>query len=102
MLTLRLHLDDADESNGALRVLPGSQAHGRLSAAEIRKWRAAGPETLCLVPAGGVLLMRPLLLHASGRSAMAGHRRVLHLEYAAFNLPDGLQWEEACIPQLSS
>jgi hypothetical protein len=95
MITLRLHLDDTDETNGALRVVPGSHAHGRLTAAEIQEWRTAQSETLCPVSAGGVLLMRPLLLHASGRSVSPGHRRVLHLEYAAFDLPGGMEWEEA-------
>jgi hypothetical protein len=32
--------------------------------------------------------MRPLLLHASGRSTSQRHHRVLHIEYAAFALPD--------------
>lgn len=94
MLTLRLHLDAADEANGALRVIPGSHASGRLSAAGICEWREMQPEEVCSVKAGGALLMRPLLLHASGRSHSPRHRRVLHLEYAAFDLPAGLQWHE--------
>jgi hypothetical protein len=35
-----------------------------------------------------------LLLHASGRSTTDRHRRILHLEYAGFDLPAGLQWHE--------
>lgn len=95
MLTLRLHLDDADEFNGALRVLPGSHRLGRLSAQRIQQLRVEQPDLLCPVTAGGALLMRPLLLHASGRSTSSRHRRVLHIEYAAFALPDELQWHEA-------
>jgi hypothetical protein len=95
MLTVRLHLDDADESNGALRVLPGSHRAGRLSAPAIQQYRAEQPEFLCTVSAGDAVLMRPLLLHASSRSTSARHRRVLHLEYAAFDLPPGLNWHEA-------
>jgi hypothetical protein len=94
MLTLRLHLDDADEGNGALRVIPGSHREGRLDAVAIEAWRARGPEVLCAAAAGDVLLMRPLLLHASGKSAGARHRRVLHLEYACGALPGGLCWHE--------
>jgi hypothetical protein len=52
-------------------------------------------EVSCAVEAGDALLMRPLLLHASSRSTRATHRRVLHLEYAWFPLPDGLAWHEA-------
>ncbi len=37
MLTVRLHLDDCDETNGALRVIPWSHAFGRLTAEGIRQ-----------------------------------------------------------------
>ena len=95
MLTVRLHLDDADETNGALRVLPGSHRLGRLSAEQIQEQRAQQSDVLCTVVAGDALLMRPLLLHASGRSTNPRHRRVLHIEYAAFALPEELHWHEA-------
>jgi hypothetical protein len=38
--------------------------------------------------------MRPLLLHASSAASAPGHRRVIHIEYAAGNLPGGLAWAE--------
>ncbi len=95
MLTVRLHLDDADEDNGALQVLPASHRNGRLSATDIRAMRERCPEVICSVAAGDALLMRPLLLHASSRSRLPRHRRVLHIEFAAFALPDGLQWYES-------
>ncbi len=96
MLTIRLHLDDADETNGALRVLPGSHRLGRLSPQLIQELRGQGSDVLCRAAAGDALLMRPLLLHASGRSTSMRDRRVLHIEYAAFGLPDGLEWNEVC------
>lgn len=95
MLTLRLHLDDSNETNGALRVLPGSHRLGRLSAEQIQALRSEQSDFLCAVSAGDALLMRPLLLHASSRSTSSGHRRVLHIEYAAFTLPSELHWHEA-------
>jgi hypothetical protein len=94
MLTIRLHLDDADDTNGALRVLPGSHRLGRLSSESIQRLRADQSDFLCAVPAGGAMLMRPLLLHASGRSTSTRHRRVVHIEYAGFALPPELQWHE--------
>lgn len=94
MLTVRLHLDDAGETNGALRVLPGTHRMGRLSSERIQELRRAQPDFLCAAAAGDVLLMRPLLLHASGRSTEDRHRRVLHIEYAAFDLPPELSWQE--------
>jgi hypothetical protein len=95
MLTIRLHLDDADESNGALRVLPSTHRLGRLSSRQIQELREKQPEHLCSLSAGDALLMRPLLLHASGRSIRARRRRVLRIEYAAFALPPPLEWNEA-------
>jgi hypothetical protein len=94
MLTIRIHLDDTDETNGALKVLPASHAQGRLSAEDIQRWRQGTPEHLCTAHAGDALLMRPLLLHASGRSTSDRQRRILHIEYAGYDLPAGMQWAE--------
>jgi ectoine hydroxylase-related dioxygenase (phytanoyl-CoA dioxygenase family) len=98
MLAVRLHLDDCGPANGPLRVLPGSHTAGVLAAADIARWREATPEVVCTVGRGGVVLMRPLLLHASSAAAAAARRRVLHLEYAAPTLPGGLEWWDAVPP----
>ncbi len=95
MLTIRVHFDDADETNGALRVLPGSHRFGRLTPAAVQTARTQIPEFLCAAKVGDAVIMRPLILHASGRSTSPRHRRVLHIEYAAFALPGGLEWHEA-------
>ena len=94
MLTVRLHLDDCDETNGPLLVLPGSHLGGRLAASEIQQRRTQAASVPCPVPSGGALLMRPLLLHASSASQSPRHRRVIHLEYAAEPLLGGLQWHQ--------
>ena len=60
MVTVRLHLDDCDEGNGPLQVLAGSHQEGVLTPAAIDAWRARVEPSVCCVPAGGVLLMRPL------------------------------------------
>ena len=92
MLAARIHLDDCDETNGALRVLRGTHRLGRLSSERIQQLRKEHKDVVCHASAGDVMLMRPLLLHASGKSKGMGHRRVLHIEYAGFELPDGLRW----------
>jgi hypothetical protein len=92
MVTMRLHLDACHEANGPLRVLPGSHCKGRLDAAAIVEWRTRGVEESCLLPSGGVLLMKPLLLHASSPAQTPQHRRVIHIEWACEELPDSLQW----------
>ena len=94
MLTLRLHLDDCDDSNGALRVLPGSHRRGKLDAKAIEEWKARGRVEQCVARAGDALLLRPLLLHASSSADSPKHRRVIHLEFAADDLPDGLAWAQ--------
>ena len=94
MLTLRLHLDDCDANNGALRVLPGSHRHGKLAPEEIAKQRVHIAEHVCEARAGDALLMRPLLLHASSPAKKPRRRRVVHIEFASENLPNGLEWFE--------
>ncbi|HZR35878.1 MAG TPA: phytanoyl-CoA dioxygenase family protein [Nevskia sp.] len=91
MLAVRVHLDDSNAANGALRLIPRSHRNGRLDDAGIEHWKA-GPVLRCDVKAGGLLLMRPLTLHASSAGAAPLHRRVVHLEFAAGNLPEGLDW----------
>lgn len=89
MLTLRFHLDDADEANGALKVVSGSHKR-RLSSSEIQKM--AKPATLCRAAKGDCLLMRPLLVHSSSAGTRPARRRVIHFEMSADDLPDGLNW----------
>jgi len=98
MVTLRLHLDDCDESNGALRVIPNSHQLGRLNAARITEVRSQHAETACAARLGDALLMRPLLLHASSEALAPAHRRVIHLEYATCSLAEGLEWAEVLGP----
>jgi hypothetical protein len=94
MITARVQLDECAADNGALRIIPGSHQHGELSADEITTWVNQQLPVVCEVPRGGVLLMRPLLLHASSPARVPSHRRVLHTEYAAGELPNGLKWFE--------
>ena len=91
-VTVRLHLDDCDATNGALKVVLGSHRQGVLPAETIAA--QTDMATVCAVPAGGALLLKPLLLHASGRSSSARPRRVIHLEFSAEELPAGLAWRE--------
>ncbi len=92
ILTIRLHLDDCDASNGALKVLPGSHLCRHLTSDSIERKAATGCDVICEVPAGAAVLMRPLTLHSSSPMERPGHRRVIHLEFAAFELPSPLEW----------
>ncbi|SDK26072.1 Predicted DNA-binding transcriptional regulator YafY, contains an HTH and WYL domains [Catalinimonas alkaloidigena] len=94
IFTVRIHIDDANEANGALKVIPGSHQK-RLSDTEIRQLSEQYESPfLCEVAAGGIHLMRPLLLHASSKTSNQKRRRVIHLEFSSQELPKGLEWVE--------
>ncbi len=93
MLSVRLHWDDCDQSNGALRVVAGSHQQGKLSASEITQWFKVRDETVVPVPPGGAMVFRPLLIHASSPAQSPSHRRVVHLEFASRELPFDLRWK---------
>lgn len=91
ILAIRLHLDASETDNGPLRVIPGSHERDKLSAEQVAAYPKAG-SVVCTVPRGGALLMRPLLLHASSACSVPKPRRVIHLEFSADELPQGLSW----------
>lgn len=82
VVALRVHLDDNNSDNGPLKVLPDTHRLGRLAEARIAELAQSTPAVECLVPAGGIVALRPLTVHASSKSTSAVPRRVLHLEYA--------------------
>lgn len=82
VLAIRVHLDNSTKDNGPLRVLPGTHKSGVLSDDEIYDLANKTAPFECHVNAGGALLMRPLLVHASSKSKPNASRRVLHIEYA--------------------
>jgi len=93
MLAVRIHLDDCSADNGPLRVIPGSHRHGCLSDRQIQEWPKSGAVT-CIASQGHAILMRPLLLHTSSPATVPSSRRVIHLEFAADELPNGVEWKD--------
>jgi len=94
MVALRVHLDECDETNGALRVLPTGHSDGLLSVDEVAALRKRVDDVTCTCATGDVLAMRPLLPHASSAATSPKHRRVIHLEFARNPLPAPLEWYE--------
>lgn len=82
VVALRLHFDDSNLDNGPLRVIPGSHCEGVLSDEQVEKIVDKGESVTCLVEQSGVIVMRPLIIHASSKSQSDRPRRVLHIEYA--------------------
>ncbi len=92
VVALRLHVDDSREDNGPLRVLPGTHTLGVLTEADTERLVREIPAVDCLVPSGGVVAMRPLILHASSKAEADHPRRVLHIEYVdSLEVDDGLR-----------
>ena len=92
VLALRISLDASTGDNGPLRVIPGSHQAGVLSDDEILDLARTRENVEALVPRGGVLAMRPLLVHSSSKARGAEPRRVLHIEYAdTLDLEPGLR-----------
>jgi ectoine hydroxylase-related dioxygenase (phytanoyl-CoA dioxygenase family) len=85
VVALRVSFDDSTIENGALRVLPGTHRLGVLSDEGVHELATRSVPVDCVVPKGGILMMRPLLIHASSKSHSEIPRRVLHIEYAASN-----------------
>jgi hypothetical protein len=83
MVAVRVHLEANTECNAPLLVVPGSHASEAVD----------GPRVACLVDRGGALVMRPLLLHASGKLE-SGERRVLHILFGPRHLPSPVEWAQ--------
>lgn len=92
VLALRIHLDDSTEKNGPLRVLPGSHNRGVLTDDEVQRLTTEISPVDCLVSCGGVIAMKPLIVHSSSKLQVEANRRVLHIEYAASAaIADGME-----------
>lgn len=93
IVTVRIHLDDCTQENGALRVIKNSHQNGVIA---ISDWllKKTGEEIICEVPAGGCLFMKPLTMHSSRRTENKKNRRVLHVEFCSMPLEKELKWKE--------
>lgn len=88
--TIRIHIDKTTKDNGALKVINNSHSKGifRVENLEIEN------ETICEVEKGGIMIMKPLLFHASNKTTNNERRRIIHIEFSNQQLPDGLDWSE--------
>lgn len=92
MVTFRLHLDEANVNNGCLKVIPQSHKLGILSQQDLAEAVNSNEPYLCEAKEGDLLLMKPHILHSSIKSVNPGHRRVVHVEYSNYQLPESLSW----------
>lgn len=90
--TIRIHLDNTNEANGALKVIPKSHLKGLYRPEKI-DW-SIETDIICCVKKAGIMLMKPLLLHSSGRTTNNEQRRVIHTEFRRSPLSGNLNWSE--------
>ena len=90
IFTIRIHLDDTDEKNGALKVVKKSHSKG-IYRPETIDWNVE-TEEICNVEKGGIMIMKPLILHGSNRTTNGQKRRVIHIEFSDMELPEELNW----------
>lgn len=92
IFTIRIHLDDTDENNGALKVIPNSHSK-EIYRPETIDWNVE-TEEICSVNKGGIMIMKPLILHGSNRTTNHQKRRVIHIEFSNMELPEEINWSE--------
>ena len=92
MMTMRVHLDAVPPTNAPLLIAPGSHRLGRIPEIEIDHAVARCGTATCLAEAGDVWLYATPILHASAASTNSTGRRVLQIDFAAVDLPNGLAW----------
>ena len=91
-ITVRIHLDDTTKHNGALRVIPKTHTKG-IVRTDFKDWDLTN-EVVCNIDSGSIMLMKPLLLHASRKTTNNQRRRVIHLEFNNTPLDQPLKWLE--------
>ena len=92
IFTIRIHLDNTDENNGALKVVPNSHRK-EIYRPETIDWNVE-TEEICSVNKGGIMIMKPLILHGSNRTTNNQKRRVIHIEFSNMELPEEINWSE--------
>ena len=92
IFTIIIHLDDTDENNGALKVVPNSHSK-EIYRPETIDWHVE-TEEICSVNKGGIMMMKPLILHGSNRTTNNQKRRVIHIEFSNMELPEEINWSE--------
>lgn len=95
IFTVRIHLDDTNFENGALKVIDKSHDKGIFRSENIN-WNIE-KEIICDIEAGGIMIMKPMLLHGSNRSTNSKRRRVVHIEFCDLELPNELNWSEKLV-----
>ncbi|MEM6901121.1 MAG: phytanoyl-CoA dioxygenase family protein [Pseudomonadota bacterium] len=92
MLFVRIHLDDNDQSNGAMEIAVGSHSNGFVPSAEADSVAKTFPIETCEAKRGDVLILKMLTLHSSKPAQIQTGRRVFRIDFSSTQLPPPLAW----------
>ena len=93
MVTFKVLLDDCGLEQGPIRVAAGSHRFGKLSSAQLPGLVSSLEEVPMVGQAGDVWAHAGSIIHASAKSDCNDDRRILHVDYSAFDLPAVLNWQ---------
>lgn len=93
IVTVRINLDESNQENGTLKLIPKTHNLGILKPEQIKSIIKQKKPIFCNLNQGDVLIMKPLILHSSTKAIKPINRRVIHLEYSDYQLPKGLEWK---------
>lgn len=93
MLFVRIHLDDNDQSNGAMEIAVGSHSKGLVPSAEAESVAQTFPIETCEAKRGDVLILKMLTLHSSKPAQIESGRRVFRIDFSSIQLPPPLLWD---------
>lgn len=91
MMTVRVHLDDIDESNAPLIIAPKSAQRGLVNEGDLSMVIDDCGEFTCLAHRGDIWAYQTLILHRSEAARNPRRRRVLQVDYSADVLPPPLE-----------
>jgi Phytanoyl-CoA dioxygenase (PhyH) len=92
MRTVRIHIDATPADNAPLLIAPGSHRIGRIAEKDVPAVVRRSGVATCTAAVGDAWVYATPILHASKSATNASRRRVLQVDYAADELPGGLEW----------
>lgn len=93
MLFVRIHLNDNDQSNGAMEIAVGSHSNGFVPSAEAESVAKTFPIETCEAKRGDVLILKMLTMHSSKPAQIQSGRRVFRIDFSSTQLPPPLSWD---------
>lgn len=93
IITLYIMIDSTDEKTEVFKLYPGSHTK-TLTSNEIDIIVSNSVANKISVDKGGILLMKPLLLHSLVKAIPQKKLKLIKLEFSSSELPSGLEWAE--------